>query len=178
MAERGAGIWWYRTLFLALAAAVAFVQMLPLSVGPGQLPGPDILMLLAFSWVIMRPDYLPVMMIALVFLLADLLFMRPIGLWAALVVLATEFLRVRSNALRDTTFLLEWLLAAAVITAVFVANALILTILGVTQPGLGLTLIGLIATVLAYPLVVILAGRAIGIRKVVPGEVDHLGHRQ
>jgi rod shape-determining protein MreD len=55
---------------------------------------------------------------------------------------------------------------------------LILGLFAVTQPGLGLTLIGLVATILAYPLVVILAGRAFGLRKIVPGEVDRLGHRQ
>lgn len=178
MADRATGALGYRALFVALAAAVAFVQILPLDLGPGQLPGPDVLMLLAFSWIIMRPDYVPVFLIAAVFFLADLLFMRPPGLWTALVVLGTEFLRARSFTLRDTPFLLEWLLVAGVITAVFIANALILGLLAVTQPGFGLTLIGLVATILAYPLVVILAGRAVGLKKIVPGEVDRLGHRQ
>ena len=178
MADRATGLLGHRLMFLALAAAVAFVQLLPLDMGPGQFPGPDVLMLLAFSWVIMRPDYVPVSLIAAVFFAADLLFMRPPGLWTALVVIGTEFLRVRSFTLRDTPFLLEWALVAGVITAVFIANALLLGIFGVTQAGFGLTLIGLGATILAYPLVVILAGRAVGLKKIAPGEVDRLGHRQ
>ncbi len=178
MADRATGRLGYRLLFVALAGAVAFVQLLPLDMGPGKLPGPDVLMLLAFAWVIMRPDYVPVHLIAAVFFVADLLFMRPPGLWTALVVLGTEFLRARSFTLRDTPFPLEWLLVAVVITAVFLANALILGLFGVTQAAFGLTLIGLVATIVAYPLVVILAGRAVGLKKIVPGEVDRLGHRQ
>lgn len=178
MADLGSGIWMYRLTFVALAAALAFVQLLPLDLGPGQIPGPDILLLLAFSWVVMRPEFVPVALLAAVMFLADLLFMRPLGLWTALVILGAEFLRGRSFTLRDTPFLLEWLLVAAVIVAIFLANALILALFAVTQPGFGLTLIRLVATILAYPLVVILAGRAIGLKKIVPGEVDRLGHRQ
>lgn len=178
MADRAPGHLWYRFLFVALAAAVAFVQLLPLDMGPGQVPGPDVLMLLAFSWVIMRPEYVPVFLIAAVFFLADLLFMRPLGLWTALVVIGTEFFRARSFTLRDAPFMVEWLQVAAVITAVFIANALLLGLFAVKQAGIGLTLIGLVATILAYPLVVILAGRAVGVKKIAPGEVDRLGHRQ
>ena len=178
MADRDTSLWMYRALFVALFVAVAFVQLLPLEMGPGQIPGPDILMLLAFSWVVMRPDYVPVFLIAAIFFVADLLFMRPLGLWTALVVLGTEFLRNRSFTLRDTPFPIEWLMVSGVIVAVFLANMLALGLFAVIQPSLGLTLIGLIATILAYPLVVILAGRAFGLRKIVPGEVDRLGHRQ
>lgn len=178
MAENAGGLWGHRLTFLGLAAAIGFVQLLPLDLGPGGFPGPDVLLLLALSWVVMRPDYVPVTLLAAVFFLADLLFMRPLGLWTALVILASEFLRVRSFTLRDTPFLLEWLQVAAAITVIFVINTLVLALFAVAQPGLGLTLIRLIATILAYPLVVILAGRAFGLKKIVPGEVDRLGHRQ
>ncbi|RZW08823.1 MAG: rod shape-determining protein MreD [Rhodobacteraceae bacterium] len=178
MADRTPGLWGYRTLFALLAGALVFVQLLPLDMAPGQFPGPDVLMLLAFSWVVMRPDLLPVLLIAAVFFLADILFMRPLGLWTLLVIVGSEFLRSRSHTLRDTPFLLEWMLVAAVVSAVFVVNALVLLLFGVTQPVLGLTLIGLIATIMCYPLVVVLAGRTFGVRKITPGEVDRLGHRQ
>lgn len=178
MVERRPGHWGYRILFAALAGALMFVQLLPLDMAPGQFPGPDVLMLLAFSWVVMRPDLIPVLLIAGVFFLADILFMRPLGLWTLLVILGSEFLRSRSHTLRDTPFLLEWMLVATVISAVFVANTIVLALFGVSQAGLGLTLIGLIATILCYPLVVVLAGRTFGLRKITPGEVDRLGHRQ
>ena len=118
MAEHAGGLWGHRLTFLGLAALIAFVQLLPLDLGPGGFPGPDVLLLLALSWVVMRPDYVPVTLLAVVFFLADLLFMRPLGLWTALVILASEFLRVRSFTLRDTPFLLEWLQVAAAITVI------------------------------------------------------------
>ena len=68
--------------------------------GPGRLPGPDIILLIALSWIVMRPDYVPVLLLAVVFLLTDLLLMRPPGLWTALAVLAGEFLRNRQLQLR------------------------------------------------------------------------------
>lgn len=169
MVERGRGLWRYRFLFAVLAALVGFVQLLPLSPGPGQLPGPDIILLIALSWTIMRPEVVPVLFVAVVLLVADLLFMRPPGLWTALAVLACEFLRSRRVLLRSAPFLIEWLLVAGLITAMTVANGLILTIFAVPQPTVGLTVIRMMFTILAYPLVVILAGRAFGLRTP-PGE--------
>ena len=161
-----------------IALALMFVQMLPLGSGVGELPGPDVMLLLAFSWVLWRPDYVPVWLIAGLFLLADILLMRPPGLWAGLVVVATEYLRNRSQAMRDATFLLDWLVVAGVTTGVFLFNAFVLTIFAVERAPLGLTLVQLVATVAVYPLVVALGGRAFGLRRLAQGEVDGLGHRQ
>ena len=172
------GRWRYRLLFAGIVCFLFFVQLLPLDVGPGGLPGPDVLLLLAIAWVLRQPDFVPVTLIAAVFLMADILFMRPLGLWTALVVLGIEFLRARSVAVRDWSFVVEWLMVAATITAIFVVNALILAIFVVDDTPLGLVLIHLITTILAYPLVVLFGARAMGLRKIAPGEVDILGHRQ
>jgi rod shape-determining protein MreD len=56
-------------------------------------------------------------------------------------------------------------------------EALVLLVAGVDQPRLGLTLVELIVTILAYPVVVGLSQFVFGLRKVAPGEVDELGHR-
>jgi len=173
-----AGRWTYRGVFIALAALVVFAKLLPLHLGPGRFPGPDILILMACAWVVRRPDYLPVAMVAAVFLMADVLFMRPPGLWTALAVIGLEALRRRSVMLRDSGFLTEWLTVSVVISCMFFVNGLVLAIFLVDQPGLGLTLIRLITTLLVYPMVVVLAARAVGLRKIAPGEVDRLGHRQ
>lgn len=168
----------YRLIWAGLVAAVILAKLLPLHPGPGRLPAPDILPLVTFAWVLRRPDYVPVWMIAAVFLLADFLFMRPPGLWAALVVLATEYLRAREAGWRDLPFLLEWAIVGAVLGAMTLANAVILTVFFVDQPGLGFTLLHLGITIAAYPVVVVLTARALGLRKAAPGEVDQLGHRQ
>ena len=174
MADGVLGIWQYRVLFVVLAALVAFVQLLPLNPGVEQLPGPDVLLLIALSWTVMRPDYVPVLLLAVVFLLADLLFMRPPGLWTALAVLGCEFLRSRRVLLRNAQFFTEWLIVAAVIVAMTVAYAILLGIFGVPQPTAGLTVLRMLFTILCYPVVMILAGRALGLRAT-SRERDSLG---
>lgn len=165
MAERLGGLWVYRGFFVAMAAVLVFLQLLPLHPGPGQIPGPDVLLLVALSWTIFRPALLPVWLLACVFLVSDLLLMRPPGLWTALTILACEFLRVRRAPLKNSTFFMEWVLVAGVITAMFVAQTVVLSLFAVPQATFGLTVIRMIFTILAYPLVVALAGRAIGLSK-------------
>jgi len=177
MAERTGSLWMHRALFLALAAGLAFVQLLPLATGMGEIPGPDVFVLMAFAWMLRRPDYVPVAMLAGVFLTLDLLFMRPPGLWAALVVLGAEYLRARAGAMRETGFVAEWLMVSGIVAAMVLADRLALAVFFVDQPSLGQTLLRLIITCACYPVVVALAARALGLRKVAPGEVNSLGRR-
>ena len=177
MVERTRHVWGYRALLLALVSVVGFILLLPLGSRAGGIPGPDVVLLIVFSWVIMRPDYVPLFLAAGIFLVADLLFMRPIGLWAALSLIGSEFLRSRRLQLRDATFFFEWLLVVTAIAAMTLVNALILSMLSVEQPSLGLTLIRLIFTAIAYPVIVILAGRAFGVKKLGSADLDRIGHR-
>lgn len=177
MAERAPKVWRYRVLLLVLVSLVAFVLLLPLGSRAGGIPGPDVVLLIVFAWIIMRPDFVPLVLAAGIFLAADLLFMRPIGLWAALSVIGAEFIRSRRIQLRDATFLFEWLLVVTVIAAMTLVNGLVLSLLAVDQPNLGLTLIRLIFTAITYPVVVILAGRAFGVRRLSSTELDRMGQR-
>ena len=164
-------------LFLLLSFLVIFARLLPLDAGPGRLPGPDLLVCLTFAWVLRRPSYIPVTMIAAVMLMTDILFMRPLGLWAFCVVLASETLRRREPFSRDLPFLFEWLMVGMVIVIMTIGYTLTLAIFGVDQPAIGLILIQMIATILAYPLVVFFSSRILGLRKAAPGAVDNLGRK-
>ena len=167
----------WRTVFVGLALLVAFVRLLPLGDGSGGVPGPDLLVALALAWAVRRPDYVPVVLLAALMLMADFLFMRPPGLWAAITVLGVEFLRNREAGLRDVPFLVEWGMVALLLLVMTLANGFVLLVLMVDQPTLGLTLLQLIATILSYPLVVAVTVFALGLRRVAPGEVDDRGHR-
>lgn len=164
--------------FVGLVSLVLFVQILPLKSSAGGLPGPDIMILIAFTWVLYRPDYVPVWLLGGVFFVADLLLLRPPGLWAALVVLGAEFVRSRSVGMRDARFVLDWALIAVVVLTIGLLNQLVLAIFVVERPNLAMSLVQIVATIAVFPLVAILAGRAFGLRKIAPGEVDVLGHRQ
>ena len=74
-------------------------------------------------------------------------------------------------ALRDLTFLAEWATVAGTLAAMTLAYRLVMTILLVDQAPLGLNLMQLFATLIAYPLVAALSHLVFGVRKRVPGEL-------
>jgi len=169
--------WIYRFALVGLAALLIFCHILPLGTGPGSWPAPDLLIALIFAWVMRRPEYVPAPLIGLLVLLTDMLFMRPPGLWAALAVMGTEFLRGRQQFSREMPFPVEWLMVSVVLAAMVIGNRLVLAIFMVDQAGLGLTLLQMMTTIAAYPFVVLFTTFVLRIRKVALGEVDELGHR-
>jgi rod shape-determining protein MreD len=178
MAEpAGRRVWAYRGLFLSLALIALFLKLLPLGGLPGGLPWPDFLLCLTMAWVLRRPEHLPALLIAAVYLLADFLLLRPPGLWAFLVLLGTEFLRSRSVISRELSFVLEWMMVAGVMAALVLGMRLVLAILMVPQAPLDMTLAQLTLTILAYPLVVVFSLYVLNVHKPATGEVDAMGRR-
>ena len=138
---------------------------------------PQFLVLLAVTWVTRRPSFAPVWVIAGLFLLADLLFLRPPGLWTALVLILTEILRGRSRSMRTLPFWLEWATVAAGIIIITLIDRFTLSMVLVSQASFGLTLIQLILTLAFYPVMVFISYALFGVNRPAPGEVDALGHR-
>ena len=154
----------YAALFVALMGLSLFMRLLPLNTTPQALPGPDLMLCLTLAWVLRRPDLLPALLIAAVFLLEDILLMRPPGLWAVIVLAGTEFLRARQPQMRDQSFLAEWTVVALVITAMFLLERAVLTVTLVPMPDLGPALIKMLGTLLIYPVVVAVLHLALGTR--------------
>jgi len=169
--------WLFRGLFLALALFLLFMRLLPLRHEPGTLPGPDLLLCLVLAWVVRRPEFLPMPMILIVMLIEDLILMRPPGLWTAIVVLATEFLRGRVALTRELNFLVEWMLIAGVMLVMMLAYRLALAVAFVPQPAVGFAIVQFLWSIALYPLVVALSRLALDLRKPAMGEVDDFGRR-
>jgi len=178
MAERiDARIWAHRGLFVLLVFAIIVFQLVPLDLRPASIATPDVLLAVTLVWVVRRPLVAPVLLIAAVFLLADMLFLRPPGLWAALVVLLTEFLRRQNRELRNMPLIAEWGTVAIGIVAITVLNRLILfLVLGPVTP-LAPTLVQMAGTIVIYPFIVFLAHYVFGIRRAALGEVGSKGQR-
>jgi rod shape-determining protein MreD len=170
-------LWLYRGLFVGLALVLLFLRLLPIGGQAGQWPGPDLLLCLMLAWVTQRPDYLPAILIAGVVLLEDLILMRPPGLWAAIVVLATEFLRGRSALTRELGFLAEWLLIAGLMLAMLIGYRVVMTVAFLDQPAFGYAFAQVAMTALCYPLIVGILHAALHLRKPSTGEVDAFGRR-
>lgn len=170
-------LWLHRLLFLAVAALLIFWKLLPMNDGAGNLPGPDILLCMIFAWTVRRPDYLPVLMIACVVLLEDMLLMRPPGLWTALVILGSEVIRSRVVLTRELSFGVEWLLVAALMLAMFVIYRLAFVLAFVPQPVLGFALVQTLWSIFAYPVVVAASRYGLDLHKPATGELDDYGRR-
>ncbi|MFY0680959.1 MAG: rod shape-determining protein MreD [Thalassovita sp.] len=172
----GSRLWLMWLVFLCLSLGIIFFQLLPLETTPRRFTGPDLMVLFAFAWATRRPEYVPAFLIAGIMLLGDLLFQRPPGLMAALMVVATEAVKRRSRTLRDQGFPVEWLTITGTLVLVMLGYRLILALLIVPQAPMGLTLIQLIMSVISYPLVVLATQFVFGVRKVSPGETNAMGH--
>jgi len=170
-------IWLERVLFAGAMLLLIFFQLLPLNTVPKSWAGPDLMLATTLAWTARRPDLVPVWLIALVFLLSDLLFDRPPGLWTALVLIASEMMRARSVLLRVTPFWLEWIWAAAAIICVLLIYHIVLSLVILPVPTLSLISVHAMATILAYPVIVMLSHYVLAIRRRAPGNLEQAGRK-
>lgn len=172
-----ARLWIMRALYVALCLAAVLFALVPLDTAPRGWAGPDLLLALTFAWAVRCPGFVPAPLVAAAFLLADLVFQRPPGLWAALALLASERFRTRAAALLPASFLLEWLEVAIVLAVMTILYRLTLGIMAVDQPPPSLSMSQMAATVAVYPLVVGLSALAFGVRKTVQPDMLAPGAR-
>lgn len=178
MADRVAlHLWLMRFIWLGLCLLLIFLHLLPLDSTPKGWAAPQLILALTFAWVLRRPKFVTPLMIAMVFLLSDLLFQRPPGLWAALVLIGSEALRVRATRLRDLAFVAEWINVSIILIIITLGYRLVLTLLLIDQVPLGLSLIQMLMTLIAYPFVVITSQILFRVRKLAPGDIDAMKHR-
>lgn len=170
-------LWTMRIGFALLVCVILFFHLLPLETTPRRWVGPDLLLAFACAWSLRRPEYVPVLALALLFLLADLLLQRPPGLWAMVALIGCESLKRRARGLRDTGFASEWLRVCIVIAGIALLYRLILIITLVDLPPFGLTVFEAVMTMLFYPLVVATTHGLMGVRKATPGDLDGAGAR-
>lgn len=165
----------FRCLFLGLCAVIIFVKMLPLSTVPGGIPGPDLLFCLTAVWIMRRPRWAPVGLIIVVHLVADILFLRPIGLWPAISLIGFEYLRSKAAGSVEISPPLEVGMAAAVFSAMVAAQALLQILFGIPQPSLGVSLMHVIVTIMAYPVVILISTYVLRVRRARPTDMDGSG---
>jgi rod shape-determining protein MreD len=164
-------LWLMRAIYAGIVGALVFLHLLPLDTRPPGWAGPDLFIALTFAWAVRRPDYVPPLLVAGLALMMDLLFHRPPGLWAAFTLIGTEALRRRAPGLRDRTFAADWAAVVGVLVAVTLGYRFVLTVFVVDQPPLGLSLMQLLSTLIAYPLVALASHGLLGVRKPAPGDM-------
>ncbi|WP_439524753.1 rod shape-determining protein MreD [Marivita sp.] len=168
-------LWGMRLLFVLMALLVLFFHLLPLNPAPSQWASPDVLVAMVFAWSVRRPDYVPILLVAAVMLLADMMLQRPPGLWSVLVVCAAEWLKSRERRQRETTFVLEWLTFASTLIVITVLYRAVMMILILAPGTLTLSLVQVLMTIAIYPVIVGVSYFLFGVRRAAPGDMDRLG---
>lgn len=187
-------IWLHRALFVGIALLLMFWKLLPLPIpmtsdcATGEtwcafttqlvrLPGPNLLLCIIFAWTMRRPDFLPVLLIAVVVLIEDMLLLRPPGLWTGLVLIASEFVRGRVALTRELNFAVEWLLVSGLMLALLIIYHLVFIMVLLPQPSFGFALMQVVWSILCYPVVVYLSRLVLDLHKPAMGEVNAYGRR-
>lgn len=171
-------LWLMRLGFVLLVMAILFFDLLPLETTPRRWAGPDLVLGFAFAWALRRPEYTPVLMVAALFLLVDLMLGRPPGLYAALSLLAFNNLSARALTMRDMPFPVEWVTVAIAFALVMLGHQLLLALFLVDPPAPALMFTQLATSVLTYPAVAAITRFGFGLRPVGLGEINALGQRQ
>ena len=179
MAEQTAArLWGTRALYVAISLAILFVCILPLHTLPRYWAGPDLLLALTLVWSLRKRRAVPILIVAAVALLADLMLQRPPGLWAAILVIGSEWLKSHARQLRDQSFATEWLTVATLIVLMALAYRITLAMTVTQMPPLGLYVMQVVATIVIYPLVVGVSHVVFGIRKAQPGDLESMGRQR
>lgn len=172
-----AQIWLGRLFYLGSMLVLIFLSLVPVDFQPSRGAGPDLAFGLTAAVMLRRPDTLPVLLVAGIFLLMDMLGQRPPGLWAAIMVLVFEFARLQEYRFRELSFLLEWMFVAAILFLALLAERAVLMLSMVPQVGFAQVVLNYLISVATYPLVVGFCVFVLRIRKLSPQEAVQYGHR-
>lgn len=162
---------WFKRAVLCLALFVVIASgMAPVSMTPFAIPSPDLVFCLIAAWLVRRPDLVSAGVIIAAVLTAEIFLLQTPGLWSAIVLLASEYLRASAERIRSRPFLYEWLLVAAVYVAAVIAHQFFLALTFLPAPSPEWALLHGVETLLAYPLVVAITNLLFRVTK--PGPDD------
>lgn len=169
---RASQIWTMRAVFAGLALFLVYARLMPIDNPAGAWGAPDLLLALTFAWGLRRPDYTPPLLVAVLWLVADLLLLRAPGLMTALVLGALMILQARQRDFTDMPFGIEWLAVALAMLALLLAQRAVLGLFLLPPPPMGQGTIQVIVTALVYPVVVLISEYILGVRRRPSGDLD------
>jgi len=170
-------IWLQRLALILFAASIMFYNLIPFTLIPTTFPAPDIVFCVICTLLIRRPEIVPFWMIGLIYFGFDIFLMKPLGVWTACILIATEILRAGRNAFRENLFPFELASIALIFFAVLLVNRLILLIAIVPTPPISYDVWEFVFTVFTYPVILFTITYILRIRKPALGEFGVIGHK-
>ena len=113
---------------------------------------PDLLTCLIFAILINRPKLCPPYIILLIYVLSDIILMKPIGLYCALIFMAAELIRKYNQVIRKESFLVHWLIFLSCLAVIQVIYVSVHKLFFMPSPQLILLTKQFLLTAFFYPL--------------------------
>lgn len=140
-------------LFIVLGFVSIGLAILPMGLTADSTPFPDLMFCVIAAWVIRRPETAPLLAIAAIGLVGDVMMMRPLGLWTLLLVLGSEGLRISERAFRDIPFVLEWIYVSGFLIIMIILQNVILLVSFADVYDFGMLAWHVMRTIAIYPIV-------------------------
>jgi len=164
-----------RALYVAFVIVVLFLNLTPLNLLPGRYALPDLILIGTLAIIIRRAAYIPYWLAGSVFLIADILLSRPMGLWAMISLIAVEVIRANRMSFRDMFFATEWAVLGLMLFAMYMIQQFVLIFSLSTAFPLGGVIWQIGMAIVAYPIIVLIITKLFGIKKPTTADGSLLG---
>ncbi|MBL6856101.1 MAG: hypothetical protein ISQ88_06980 [Rhodobacteraceae bacterium] len=145
-------LWFQRTVYSVISLLFIIWLISPQNSLPQAIPAPEFLLCLTLVVILRKPEVLPVILIAIIFLFCDFLFSRPVGLWSGIVIILTEFTKAQYWRYKGSNFVTTWLFSSFVIAFGIGTYILILILFVVPHTNLSQYLVWVLITIFSYPI--------------------------
>lgn len=145
-------IWFQRSVYSMICMIFIIWLISPQSSLPQAVPAPEFFLCLTLAVILRKPEVLSVILIAVIFLLCDFLFNRPVGLWSGIVIILTEFTKTQYWRYKDSNFVSTWLFSSILIAFGMGSYLLVLILFMVPYTDLSQYLVWVLITILCYPI--------------------------
>ena len=154
----------YTLSFSLISFVLIFFRLLPLDNISTDWAAPDLLLCVILVWCLRCPESAPIILLGFLFFLQDVLFQRPLGLFAASAIVLSEWCKRQSLQAEEFPFSLEWLTATIAIISIFFLTRAVAMLSLISTPPLHLGLKEVFVTIMSYPFVVMLLRFGIGLK--------------
>ncbi len=163
--NRAPVIWFYRAVYALFGLLAIAYPLLPLEFVPDRWPAPELLYALTMAWLVRQPEGAPFLLIALLALLADAALMRPMGLWAFLLLIAAETVRFSYKSIQERGLMMEFTMVFGLLVAMMILQNLLLWVS--FSQGIELAKMAQIValTLLCYPFIIAFLHYILRVRK-------------
>ncbi len=156
--------WVELLLFMLLGFISIGIPIIPMGLAANSIGFPDVMFAVFTAWVIRRPTSAPIVGIVFFGVLADAFMMRPLGLWALVLFVGMEVLRLSERAFRDIPFVLEWVYVSVLFALMLLLQNTLLFVSFDSVYTLSDVIWHWARTVASYPLVVLILHWVLRIR--------------